>query len=123
MVARRCPRMLALLLAAAAPAGARRLEAAHEWAGLFDLEPDTYTWRAQKARDRRPALAAEARHGPRAAPRRATRPLSHPAIRGARTRGVAAHCPPHAENPVRVGGRLRAAEGPQVLVDRAEDGR
>ena len=66
--------MLALLLAAAAPAAARRLEDAHEWAGLFHLKPDgpdtgagPYTWRAQKVRARRPALAAAARRGPRVA--------------------------------------------------------
>ena len=74
MPARRCPRMLALLLAAAAPAAARRLEDAHEWAGLFHLKPDgpdtgagPYTWRAQKVRARCPALAAAARRGPRVA--------------------------------------------------------
>ena len=85
MPARRCPRMLALLLAAAALAAARRLEDAHEWAGLFHLsrtgrtlEPDPTPGGRRRCVPGVPRLAAAARRGPRVA------------------RPVASHQPPRA---------------------------
>ena len=99
MPARRCPRDAGALLAAAAPRGAAAGGCARMGrfvppkAGRAGHRAGPYTWRAQKVRARRPALAAAARRGPRVAPSRRTH---HP--RRARAR-AAAHRPPHAETP------------------------
>ena len=100
MPARRCPRMLALLLAAAAPAAVSS-EAAHEWAGpqpaskgnkptrarprphrsrdagIFELNAgETYTWRAQKVRAGVPPRRARSARPPRRSPATSGRAFS-----------------------------------------------
>ena len=100
MPARRCPRTLALLLAAAAPAAVSS-EAAHEWAGpqpaskgnkptrarprphrsrdagIFELNAgETYTWRAQKVRAGVPPRRARSARPPRRSPATSGRAFS-----------------------------------------------
>ena len=100
MPARRCPRTLALLLAAAAPAAVSS-EAAHEWAGpqpaskgnkptrarprphrsrdagIFKFNAgETYTWRAQKVRAGVPPRRARSARPPRRSPATSGRAFS-----------------------------------------------
>ena len=116
MPARRCPRMLALLLAAAAPAAVSS-EAAHEWAGPC-LRPKETNQRA-----RVPGLTAAATQASlNLMPARPT-PGGRRRCAPASPRAGLAQLGPPAGRRLRVGGRFRPDARPQVRVDRAEDGR